>query len=166
MRAISKRLADLGSRNPALVLDEMQNAPVAILELLRLVASSRFDGAKTFSILLLGTEDLLAQLSLAINESLRQRITCYCQLNTLDEEQTAAYVRHQLAEAGAHGDIFTPAAVKLLYDLTSGTCRLIDTLAIAALTEASNGNTPGPSVDIEHLHATKHRCMLPVLRPT
>jgi len=164
LQAIDKRLSELGARNPVLVLDEMQLAPPSILDLLRLAATSSFDHQRRMSVILIGTEPFLNQLQLAINESLRQRVHCYCRLGSFSADQTAAYIVHHLQQAGAHQDIFLADAINLLHQLSSGLPRIIDTLALSALTAASEGESQ--IVTLDHVHQAKTRCLLPaVLTP-
>jgi general secretion pathway protein A len=48
-------------------------------------------------------------------------------------EQTAAYVRKRLADAGAKGELFAPDALTVLHELTGGALRPVDVLAEASL---------------------------------
>jgi len=48
-------------------------------------------------------------------EQLRQRISTYCRLEPLSEEQTAAYIDHRLKRAGYIGPpLFTQDALELI----------------------------------------------------
>ena len=159
LQAIDQRLSDLGARNPVLVLDEMQLAPRSILDLLRIATASTFYQKRRMSIILVGTESFLAQLQLAINESLRQRIHSYCCLAPFTADQTSAYISHCLQQAGAHHDIFAEEAIGLLHVLSGGLPRIIDTLALQALSVASDAKSQ--TVSLEHLQQAKASCLLP-----
>jgi len=159
LAAIEQRLKDLGALTPILVLDEMQNASNASLELLRLLAASRFDSTRRLCMIMIGTDSFLGKLALAINESLRQRITYFHRLSPLDEAATATYLTHCLNQAGAHHQLIPPEAVKLIHDLSGGALRLINTLALAALAAASREQVP--AVTLEHLHQVRTHVLLP-----
>jgi general secretion pathway protein A len=156
--AIQKRIADLQPINPILVLDEMQNATPRIMDAVRLLANDNFDVGSKLSILLIGTREFFDKLRLAINESLTQRITWFHHIKELSPDDTAAYITYCLAAAGAHQEIFEPSAVRLIHDLSGGTIRLINKLALSAMAQASRQELP--QVLLQHVHAAKDLCIL------
>jgi general secretion pathway protein A len=62
-----------------------------------------------------------------------QRITGRYHLEPLSAADAAIYIRHRMKVAGAHTDIFTPAAIRKLYGLSRGIPRLINVIADRAL---------------------------------
>ena len=75
--------------------------------------------------------------TLALDEPLRQRVALRYRLNAMNEESTAAYVRHRLRVAGG-GDreIFRPEAVALIHRYARGIPRLINVICDNCLFEA------------------------------
>ena len=57
---------------------------------------------------------------------LDQRITLRYHLNALDQTHTASYIGHRLRMAGQTNPLFTPEAIKLIFDFTRGTPREIN----------------------------------------
>jgi general secretion pathway protein A len=64
---------------------------------------------------------------------LDQRITLRYHLNALDQTHTASYIGHRLRMAGQTNPLFTPEAIKLIFDFTRGTPREINNLCDVAL---------------------------------
>lgn len=157
--AIHTRLREIQPVNPVIVLDEMQNASDRALDTIRLLANDHFDNGSNFSCILLGASEFFEQLRFAIKESLRQRITCFCQLRELSEQATGDYLRHCLSQAGAEHQIFAPAAVQLIADASRGSIRLITQLAAAALTVASAAETT--EVTLAHARKATQQAILP-----
>ena len=159
MAAIQQRIHEIRPVNPVIVFDEMQNASLKSMDLIRMLANDHFDPANTLSAILIGTHEFFDKLRLAINESLRQRITYFHIIDELDEEQTKDYIRHCLNNAGAQHAIFEPAALKLIYDLSAGILRIINKLAAAAMVQATEKQSS--NVTLEHVLAIKNQVKLP-----
>ena len=54
-------------------------------------------------------------------------------MKPLDKESVKEYLKHQLAFAGAHHDIFTPQAVEAISSRSRGFPRIINNMAINCL---------------------------------
>ncbi len=159
IQAIHKRVKQLASAKVVLVLDEMQNASPEIFEAVRALGNHDFDRRSNIACILIGTNEFIHKLRLAINESLRQRITAYILLRELDETATANYLKHVLAQAGAQHDIFEPPALKLIHDAAGGTIRTINQLARAAMAAASSEQSP--TVTLQHVQKARQTCLAP-----
>lgn len=157
--AIQNRLQALGRTHPVLVLDEMHNAAASTMEALRLLAADRFDASKTLSCIMLGTEAFFDKLRLTINESLRQRVTFFHVMTALDEAACNEFLRWSLDQAGASQEVFVPDAAKLIHDLSNGVLRLVNTLAAAALANASDRKSP--KVELADVRQAQRQCLLP-----
>ncbi|MDH3531119.1 MAG: ATP-binding protein, partial [Acidobacteriota bacterium] len=83
--AIQQRIHEIQPVNPVIIFDEMQNASVKSMDLIRMLANDHFDPTNTLSCLLIGTSEFFDKLRLAINESLQQRITYFQILEEIDE---------------------------------------------------------------------------------
>ncbi len=165
IRAIQQRIADIQPMNPVIVLDEMQNATSKIMDAVRLLANDNFDAGSKLSVILIGTSEFFDKLRLAINESLTQRITWFHRLHELNHEGTADYISHCLKAVGIEHEVFEKQAVKLIYDLSGGSIRIINKIALTAMSCASTAESS--AVLLEHVHTAKDQCLLiaPEVRP-
>lgn len=159
MGAIQQRIQDIRPINPVIIFDEMQNASLKSMDLIRMLANDHFDPANTLSSILIGTSEFFDKLRLAINESLCQRITCFHTIGELDERASNDYIRHCLAQASAEQPIFAPPALKLIYDLSGGILRIINKLAASAMAQASEKQNS--EVLLDHVQAIKEHVKLP-----
>ena len=160
--AIQQRIREMHPINPLIIFDEMQNASVKSMDLIRMLANDHFDPANILSAILVGTSEFFDKLRLAINESLRQRITYFHILHQLDEDQAKDYIRYCLAQAGAEHSLFDPTALKLIYDLSGGILRIINKLAVAAMAQATENKSS--TITLDHVHAIKEQVKLPARR--
>ena len=158
IRAIQKRIADIQPVNPVIVLDEMQNANSQIMDAIRLLTNDNFDAGSKLSVILIGTNEFFDKLRLAINESLTQRITWFHRIQELDHDGTADYISHSLRAVGIEHEVFDKQAVKLIYDLSAGSIRIINKIALTAMGCASTAESS--AVLLEHVHAAKEQCLL------
>jgi general secretion pathway protein A len=65
------------------------------------------------------------------------RIAVSYQLPPLSPEQTEAYLRHRLEQAGLHRDCFESTALATITAASDGICRTLNLLATAAWIEAA-----------------------------
>ena len=159
MRDLQKHIRELNSINPILIFDDCQNASQKFLETIRLLANDGFDAHRRLSCIFIGTSEFFSKLRLKINESLCQRITCYQKFEPLNEEQTKAYLRFCLKEAGALQEIICEAGFKLIYDLCGGRMRVANSIASMALAIASEQKQS--TVSLEHIHSAAETTILP-----
>ena len=162
INAIQTRIRDIQPVNPVIILDEMQNATPPVMDSIRLLANDHFDAGSKISCILIGTSEFFEKLRLAINESLCQRITFFCQLHELSADSTGAYIRHCLQQAGVEHPIFEPPAVKLISDVSGGCIRLIKQLAANAMAIASE--LQSANVALQHVQTATTQCILPQTR--
>jgi len=158
IRAIQQRIADIQPANPVIVLDEMQNATSKIMDAVRLLANDNFDSGSKLSVILIGTNEFFDKLRLAINESLTQRITWFHRIHELSHEATRGYLSHCMKHVGVEHDVFEQPATKLIYDLSRGSIRIINKIALAAMACASDAESS--TVLLEHVHTAKDQCLL------
>jgi general secretion pathway protein A len=119
-------------RDSVIIVDEAQLvADDAVFEELRLLMNFQTDDRFLVTILLIGSPELT--LKVRRLRHLDQRIAIRYHLNTLDDAHTAHYIMHRLKMAGQSRQIFTDAAVKLVFDFTRGTPREINNLCDIAL---------------------------------
>jgi type II secretory pathway predicted ATPase ExeA len=119
--------------HPVLVLDEVQLMPDSTLSHLHVLANYGWDNEPLLSIVLVGLPELHDRLKLGVHRSLLTRISTCIEIPTAKAEQTVAYVRKRLADAGAKGELFAPDALVVLHEATGGVLRSVDIVAEAAL---------------------------------
>ena len=121
-------------RKVVLVVDEAQNLSNRVLEEVRLLSGVETSKDKTLRIILAGQPELNEKLNAPDLVQLAQRIRLRFHLTALSNEETIGYIAHRLEVAGAEGrQIFSPAAVQLVFRYTGGVPRLINTLCDTAL---------------------------------
>jgi general secretion pathway protein A len=121
-------------QNNVLVIDEAQNLEPEVLEQLRLLTNLETSERKLLQIVLIGQPELRTLLAQPGMAQLAQRVIARCHLDALGEKETAAYVRHRLAVAGARrGKLFDGAALARIHQRARGVPRRINLLADRAL---------------------------------
>ena len=117
-----------------LIIDEAQNLSVEMLEEIRLLSNLETPTSKLIQIILVGQPELRDLLARPELRQLRQRIALRHQLRPFDEREICDYVGERLARAGYSGrDLFKPAALKDLYNVTGGIPRLVNSVCDLAL---------------------------------
>lgn len=116
-----------------LVIDEAQNLSIDALEQIRLLTNLETATQKLLQILLLGQPELRTLLAKPALRQLAQRVTARYHLTPLNRTETADYVRHRLAVAGATGPLFTTWGTRALHWRAGGVPRLINIIADRAL---------------------------------
>jgi general secretion pathway protein A len=88
------------------------------------------DSAKQLQIVLTGQPELRDVLNQPELRQLKQRVALRCEIKPLpDIEETSRYIASRLLAAGAeHTDIFTPAAVDLIFRCSEGIPRQINNI--------------------------------------
>ena len=109
----------------------------AVLEDLRLLTNYEMDSRNRLCLLLVGLTELRRRLSMAVHESLAQRVVVRYHLAGLAREELSEYLAHRLRLAGCELPLFEPPAVEALFQATQGMPRKINRLAHYALTSAA-----------------------------
>jgi type II secretory pathway predicted ATPase ExeA len=117
-----------------IIVDEAQKLSAEALEELRLLSCIDSHDRRIVTIVLTGSTELDDVLDSPKLVQLRQRVRLRQRLECLNEEETAAYIRHRLQLVGGDMDaIFEPGVVGEIHRLATGTPRLINTLCDTAL---------------------------------
>jgi general secretion pathway protein A len=123
-----------GGHDVVLLIDEAQDLTDDMLEQVRLLSNLETERQKLLQIVLMGQPELRDKLQKPALRQLYQRITIRYHLGPLDLYETAAYIQHRLAVAGANGTlIFDAGAVREIYDYAQGVPRLINAVCDKAL---------------------------------
>jgi type II secretory pathway predicted ATPase ExeA len=106
-------------KQTVLIVDEAQNLLAKSLEELRLLTNINAEKDQLLKIVLLG--------------QIAQRVSVEYHLEPLNQEDTHHYIHHRLEVAGGEPEIFSPKAIDVVYYLSGGVPRLINTLCDYAL---------------------------------
>jgi len=142
-RQLQKALAvltDNEKKTPVVIVDEAHLLSREMLEEIRFLLNLRMDSYSALSLILVGQTELRETLKMQINKAIWQRVDMRFHLSGLSKEETAAYIAKHLAAAKAPGEIFTPAAVGVIYDYCQGIPRQVNKVAIASLMAAAGQN--------------------------
>jgi general secretion pathway protein A len=121
-------------RNNVLIIDEAQNLSAEVLEQLRLLTNLETSERKLLQIILIGQPELRTMLARPELEQLAQRVIARYHLGSLSVDETASYIAHRLAVAGASGMApFPRGLMQQLHQLTKGVPRRINLLCDRAL---------------------------------
>jgi general secretion pathway protein A len=120
-----------------LVLDEAQNLSVPLLEEIRILSELE-RREKLLQVVMVGQPELKSSLKLPQMRQVDQRVSVHCELNALDAEATAGYVKHRLGVAGGGESRaeFTGDALEAVHQGSSGVPRLINRICDRALERA------------------------------
>ena len=116
-----------------LIIDEAQNLPKDALEEIRMLSNFQADDHMPLQIFLVGQPELRNILNSPGMHQIRQRIAVNYHLDGLDEEETRNYIAYRLKKAGNKKNPFTPEAINLIFQATSGIPRSINILCDSAL---------------------------------
>jgi len=119
-----------------LIVDEAQNMDVATLEELRVISNINADKNLVLQLVLVGQPELRDTLRKPNLEQFAQRISVDYHLDPLDRFETREYIEHRLVTAGGRKDIFSRDAVELVFELSTGVPRIINSLCDTALVYA------------------------------
>jgi general secretion pathway protein A len=118
----------------ALVVDEAQSIPHALLEEIRLLTNTEGTAGNTVAIAMVGQPELAERLNEPGLRQLKQRIALRCELSPLDLNETAAYVAARVRVAGGRPDVlFTRDAILTIHQHSLGIPRTISVLCDNAL---------------------------------
>jgi general secretion pathway protein A len=126
-----------------LVVDEAQHLEPEVLEEIRLLTNLETTQQKLLQIVLVGQPELEQKLDSVSLRQLKQRIALRCRLQPLDDAETKGYVirRLQRADANSPNTIFPEESLAVVYRLSKGIPRLINTICENALISAYAGKS-------------------------
>jgi general secretion pathway protein A len=118
----------------ALIIDEAQCLPDALLEEVRLLANIESASEKLLSIILAGQPELATRLNHPSLRQLKQRIGLRCALAPLTLSETTAYIAARVRVAGGDAtSVFAAEAVQLIHERSGGIPRTISVICDNAL---------------------------------
>jgi type II secretory pathway predicted ATPase ExeA len=133
LEGMLRRRRDAGDTT-LLVVDEAQSLPFELLEEIRLLANIETNSEKLLPLIIAGQPEISERLNANELRQLKQRIALRCELRSLNETETIAYIAARIrAAGGVASQIFTREAVMLINDRAKGLPRTINVLADNAL---------------------------------
>ena len=112
-----------------LIVDEAQNLSQRAVEELRMLSNFQLGDQALLQSFLVGQPELRAMMQSPQMQQLRQRVIASYHLGPLDKAETQAYIEHRLKHVGWKDDPrFDPACFDLIFELTGGIPRRINTL--------------------------------------
>jgi general secretion pathway protein A len=124
-------------RRVVLIIDEAQNLPVETLERFRTLSNRETSQEKLLQVILVGQPEFENKLNLPELRELKQRIANSCRIDTLQPDESLAYIQHRLMKASSfHNPVFTKDALKLIVKEASGIPRIINVVCDNALITA------------------------------
>ncbi len=149
IRTEISRLVREAKQLPVLVIDEAHHLRNDVLEDLRLLTNFEMDAEQRLCLLLVGLTELRRRLSMAVHESLAQRLVVRQHLAGLDRDELEAYLAHRLALAGCQLPLFEAPALEALFQASRGLPRQVNRYAHYALIAATLDQAR--TVSAEHL---------------
>lgn len=120
------------NRNVLILIDEAQMMKGEQFELIRQITNFESDDNKLVQIILAGQNNLRNKLKL--KRALVSRAAAVATLDPLTYEETTDMIAFRLSVAGRHEPLFTPDALKFIYEHTIGVPREIVKICMNALT--------------------------------
>ena len=128
-------------KDTVIIVDEAQCIDdLETFDELRLLLNVQLNERFLLTLLLIGQPELKEKI--ARLPQLQQRIALHYHLTPLDAEETANYIQHRLSVAQASRPLFTPDALRAIYDHTRGVPRRINTLCDFSLLVGANTQAP------------------------
>ena len=116
-------------RNVVLIVDEIQNMPVATLENLRMLSNLETAKDKLIQIVFSGQPEFEDKLDLHVLRQLRQRIAVKVNIMPLTRDESLAYIYHRLSKTVQKDpDLFTRGALNTIVTRAGGIPRIINIL--------------------------------------
>jgi type II secretory pathway predicted ATPase ExeA len=125
---------------PVLLLDEAHELRPDVLAILRILTNFEMDSRLVLSVILAGQPPLQAMLAREDQQAVMRRLSHCATLRLLSRDETAAYVAHRSAIAGAVHSPFDAPSLDALYELSRGNMRAIDQLALKSLQAAARAS--------------------------
>ena len=129
MQAPSSRLVQEARLLPVLIVDEAQFLRNDVLDDLRLLTNYTMDSEHRLCLLLVGLTELRRRLSMAVHESLNQRLVLRHHIAGLQRDEPDAYLTHRLRLAGCELPLFEPPSAEALFQTSRGLPRQINRIA-------------------------------------
>ena len=129
-------------RRTVLILDEAQNLGANTMEELRVLSNVNADKDQVLQLILVGQPEIRKTIRLPELEQFAQRIAVDYHLRALTKDELYQYVKHRLKVAGGDPELFDNSALRLLYTLSKGVPRIVNSLCDTALVYSFADQSP------------------------
>lgn len=136
MRALVD-LREIDKKRTVIIADEAHLLNREMLEEVRFLLNVKMDSENPMSLILVGQLELRDILKKQFFEAIRQRIDLRYSLHPFDRVDTAGYIKHHLEYAGENRDVFTDAAIDVIFGYSQGSARCINKLCTTCLVHAA-----------------------------
>lgn len=127
------------------IIDDAHLMDMANLHKLRLLLE---DFPKNHNLILIGQPVLLTNLSLAVNQDLKSRVTYSAITKRLHPDSMRGFIHRELDRMGLGHGTFTEAATELIVRSADGVLRKCRNLCLASMLEAVRASS-GTTIDID-----------------
>ncbi len=130
-------------RHVVLIIDEAQNLGLEELEELRMLSNINADKNQLMQLILLGQPQLRDLLQHPSLTQFAQRVSSDFHLESINQNEVAAYIHHRLSVVGAEKQLFSRGACELIASESRGIPRVINTLCDLSLVYAYSKSMKG-----------------------
>lgn len=113
---------------PVTVIDEAHLLGKDMMEEIRFLVNFQMDSAAPMALILAGQPELQRTLGLRAFEAVNQRVELRMHLTGLTLEEMRGYVQHHIKVAGGVRELFTSAAIKVIYEHARGVPRRVNNI--------------------------------------
>ena len=121
------------NKNILLIIYDADKLKIELFEELALLSDIELDGRKMISILLVGRKGWIDASIRKNIKRISDKIAWVCNLDPLNEAQTAQYIQYCLVSAGTKRKIFNDTAVHEVFSFSGGNLNLINSICDLAL---------------------------------
>ncbi len=151
-------------KTAVLIVDEAQNLSTDVLEEIRMLTNLETSTEKLLQIILCGQPELEEKMKDVNLRQLRQRIAIRARTHALTADETAKYIHVRLAVAGCSAEpVFTPDAIKAVYEYSRGIPRVVNLLCEHALINGFADQVR--PIPVEIMHAVAREFELDLIPP-
>lgn len=125
---------------PVIIIDEAQFLKNSVLDDLRIIFNFQMDSKDLAIIVLTGQPNFINQINRSNHEALRQRISVNYHMEGLKDTEVKEYITSRLRVAGCDEPIFSDDSFELLYSITNGHLRELDSIARMCLIASASKN--------------------------
>jgi type II secretory pathway predicted ATPase ExeA len=123
-------------KTTVIVLDEAHRLSETMMQEIRFLLNFKEDSMSPLALILIGQPSLRNQLKARHLDAIDQRIQTRYQFQGFTEEETRAYIQHQVRISGTVQEIFSEEALVAIHQFGHGVPRKINTLCSQSLLDA------------------------------
>jgi type II secretory pathway predicted ATPase ExeA len=121
------------NKNILLILNDADKLKIELFEELALLSEIELNNKKMISILLVGRQGWIEASMQKNIKRISDKITLVCNLDPLNEAETAKYIMYCLGTAGTKRNIFNDTAIHEIFSFSRGNLNLINSICDLAL---------------------------------